>query len=422
MSAYDIVFGRYTDSFKSDEQVHHWKLATEEYQKQNFLNAYDHFFRYLLDTNKQNVKWSKQGDRYVFEIQQGSKYIKGEADAQKIVAEAKIASFDKLNMAWSRRLLEMNYAALRHSRYAIKDNTIVLRFDSSSLDGSPEKLYHAFKEVAKKSDKQDDLLLAEFEELHPIDSFRIDYSEKEKETRYTFLQSWIEETTAKASELSYGDSNVIASYMLLNLAFKIDYLITPQGKIMSILEQLQQHFVFNPYENPQQRNKQMIHYFKQIQSLDKEAVKAEIYKTNATFGLTQPTNHESLVLMLKEENEIMEQMVNSPKSLATNHLEYIAQYAMFNFSLRKPTRLLLNLLIELINTDYVKALGGRPIYVDKGKLEQNSLQKILKNVQEEAQKKHPAFKIDAKSLNYDSVYDFGYTLLGAVKELDYQSN
>lgn len=421
MPAYDIVFGRYTDSFKSDEQVYHWNSASKEFNERNFLKAYEHFFNYLLDDKKQNVQWEKVNDRFLFTIQQGSKFIKGEANNEKITAEARIARFDGLNMAWTRRLLEMNYS-LRYSRYAIQDNNIVLKFYSSALDGSPEKLYYAIKEVALRSDKQDDLLLAEFKDLQAIDHYRLDFKEDKKEVRYTFLSNWIRTTIEKVQQISALQPASSASYLLLNLAYKIDYLITPQGKVMSVLERIQQQYMFGMFDNATERNNHIIRLFQHILNLDKESVKSEMYHVNATFGLTQPTGHESLISLLTEEEKSMKWHAESKnKEFSLNHIEYIAQYAMFNFGLRQPSRLLLNLLIELINTDYIRALGERPLYVDEtGKLDQNNLQKIIRSIQDEAQKKHPAFKLDIKALDFNSVYDFGYSLLSQIKEIDYK--
>ena len=56
------------------------------------------------------------------------------------------------------------------------------------MDASPYKLYFAFKEVATKADKLDDLLIDEFEVLHHTDeSLLLHSSEQEKEVKYQFI-------------------------------------------------------------------------------------------------------------------------------------------------------------------------------------------------------------------------------------------
>ena len=81
---------------------------------------------------------------------------------QKLRCSARIAKGEQLNVGLLRRLIEHNYG-LKYSRYALDaEGYITIVFDTFLLDGSPYKLYYALKEIATHADKQDDLLISEF--------------------------------------------------------------------------------------------------------------------------------------------------------------------------------------------------------------------------------------------------------------------
>ncbi|MEL6987283.1 MAG: hypothetical protein AAGK97_05585, partial [Bacteroidota bacterium] len=159
----EFLFGRYTDAYKKDEQYDYWDKSLEEFEAENYFESYRLFFKYLKDPEKDNVKFWEENGKQFFEVLQGSKKIEGEINQKKFKAVAKIAKTDSLNIGFLRRLIEQNYG-LKYSRFALDDDDdIAMVFDSYLIDGSPYKLYYALKEVAVNADKQDDVLVDEFE-------------------------------------------------------------------------------------------------------------------------------------------------------------------------------------------------------------------------------------------------------------------
>ncbi len=51
----DIPFGRYTDAFKSDDQVAAWNRSIELFDKGEHLNAYGEFLVYLRDDSLKSL-------------------------------------------------------------------------------------------------------------------------------------------------------------------------------------------------------------------------------------------------------------------------------------------------------------------------------------------------------------------------------
>jgi len=416
-----VRFGRYSDSFKSEKQVSFWNKANESFDKKEYLQSYEKFFKYLTDDHQKNVKVEKNGEDIHFEIFQGSKNIKGLANKDKFVAEANVATFDKLNVVIMRRLLEMNYS-LRYSRYAINGNKICLKFDTSSLDSTPEKLYHALKEVATRSDKQDDLLLHEFSSLAPIDDSHVEKpNAQDQETKYAFLLKWISETLEIIENLDRNRFEGCISYLLLNLAYKIDYLLTPQGKLTDELEQLHHVFFTNFQTSKVERNNMMIKTLEKIVDRDKAKLLPEFYVVKATFGITSPTANKSVVQMLNEELKGIEwYKKNNQLQLVLNHLEYIAQYALFNYGLHSPSRSLFALVVELVNTDYLAAFGHKTLTgkSDK-KLNAPLIQKRLKLIIANGKEKYKELSLNMSKLKYGSKTEFIESLYLEMIELKY---
>jgi len=198
----NIKFGRYSDSFKNEQQVEKWRDALEEFKQKEYLSAYRHFFTYLRDDAADNVKIIDENDTINFDVFQGSKKISGIADVNRVTAEVRVVKSNKLNVAFMRKLMEKNYS-LKYSRFALDDNnTVFMKFTTTAESGSPEKLYYALKEVAIQADKLDDLLINEFSTLEQVDTGHIKpLSEQELNAKIKWLRKYIEDSKTIISNM-----------------------------------------------------------------------------------------------------------------------------------------------------------------------------------------------------------------------------
>ncbi|NJN35650.1 MAG: hypothetical protein HC817_16695 [Saprospiraceae bacterium] len=226
--------------------------------------------RYIRDEREDNVRWADENSGVRFEILQGSKRISGFADARQVHAEAKIAHAKELGVAFMRRLVEANYA-LEYSRFALDDdNNLIIKFDSSTLDGSPYKLYFALKEIAVNADKQDDLLLDEFSAvLTPLEmGSKREISESDKKVKHDFIKQKLQ---VVFDELEKGSLNVEKypggiSYLLLATIYKTDYLTTPEGFVMETFERAHRIYFNKDNKTMNQRNSLIIKELEKIKS------------------------------------------------------------------------------------------------------------------------------------------------------------
>lgn len=418
---YKIVFGRYTDSFKSKEQVAYWNKALELGVQGKYLESYEQFFSYLLDPAEDNVLLRKSKDSFGFTIYQGSAEIVGEATANRLIAEVVLAQFEKPNLAVMRRLLEKNYS-LRYSRYAIQDNKLILKFDAAFEDAGPEKLYFALKEVAVRADKEDDLLITDFRQLNPIKNAPKVANTTDASVKYDFLKKWISETLIKSEQLEhYRDEKSIA-YLMAKLALRIDYLLTPQGKLMESNEKVLQHFMMGFLGNLTSSIDKMTAIWEDVLRRDKDILLAELYNTKATFGLANATAHSSVIELINgEQPKLNTYIEKNKKEQALNHLEYIALYALFNYGMRLPTRQILNLLVEICNRPFVEKIPNRRSFYEgkTDQLNEDVIIALLKEIEDGAQKEHPGFALYTKELNFENVLRFGSSLLDMIKRIKY---
>lgn len=422
-----IKFGRYTDSYKQKQQYEAWEDALNKFEEQDYLGSYNALFRYLRDENEDNVRWLEENGSIKFEILQGSKRVTGTANAQKFVAEARIVYADNLGIAVMRRLVESNYV-LEYSRYGLdNDNNLVIKFDSSSLDGSPYKLYYALKEVAASADKQDDLLLDEFGvHLKPIDTgSKADLPEAEKEAKYDFIIQKIDSvlTEIDSKKLDREKYPGGISYLLLDAAYRIDYLTSPEGFLMETIERMHRSFFSAEEKNMVLRNVGLRKELEKVKSRSKSLLISELYATTSTFGILVPKQHDALVSLIDGELSNMDWYeANKHEAFAMAIPGYIVGYALFSFALPKPERALLAYYYAVLEPTLFASLGFTPTYYNSQtrQFDQKAIKIGIKEIVDSHLATFPKLAPDYTSLDFKAPTKFARSYLLMLKNLDFE--
>lgn len=422
-----IKFGRYTDSYKQKQQYEAWEDALNKFEEQNYLSSYDALFRYLRDENEDNVRWVEENGSIKFEILQGSKRVTGTANAQKFVAEARIVYADNLGVAVMRRLVESNYV-LEYSRYGLdNDNNLVIKFDSSSLDGSPYKLYYALKEVAASADKQDDLLLDEFGvHLKPIDmGSKADLPEAEKEAKYNFVIQKIESVLTEIDSKKLDGEKYPGgiSYLLLDAAYRIDYLTSPEGFLMETIERMHRSFFSAEEKNMVLRNVGLRKELEKIKIRPKALLISELYATTSTFGILLPKQHDAVVSLIDGElSNMVWYEANKHEAFAMAIPGYIVGYALFSFALPKPERVLLAFYYAVLEPTLFASLGFTPTYYNSQTriFDQKAIKTAIKEIVDNHLEAYPKLAPDYASLDFKTPAKFARSYLLMLKNLDFE--
>ncbi len=420
----NVHFGRYSDSYKSAEKVEVWDKALSYFEENRYLDCYKQFFIYLRDEQEENVECYEDNGQLVFELYQGSKKITGFANDEQLRAEAKIAYSESLNVGFMRRLIEKNFE-LKFSRFALDgNNNIVIVFDTYTLDGSPYKLYHALKELAVNADKQDDLLLDEFNMLQPVDVSHLKpLPQDEKEVKYHYIKQEIEATLEEMNNGSLDKNQYPRgiSVLLLDLIYRLDYLTKPEGYMMESLERMHRQYFAQDGQSLIQKNQMLYKLLSSLMERPKDEFFKEMYRVKATFGITDPINHDRVVDFIDSELDSMDWYKdNKHLKTALAIPGYIIGYCMFYYAVPRPVRELFHLFYEITNPKYFKSLGFSDIYFDTqtDTFNKKSIRRAIDQIASRNRKNYPKLNPAVASLSFRSPLDFAKSYLLLVRNLN----
>jgi hypothetical protein len=422
-AAPDVTFGRYTDAYKTEAQQKAFERSLELFDGGKHLEAYREFMFYLKDNQLNNITWQEEDGALHFEFWQGSQRITGLANGEKVKAESKIAIAGDLNVGFLRRLMEANFN-LKFSRFALApDNALAILFDTYVADGSPYKLLYALRELAIHADKQDDLLLDEFKSLSPAQERSYgDIPEPEKEVKYNFIRREIESVFAEIDKAK-PDPNTYPgtyAYLLLALAFKLDYLVRPEGFMMDAMEKVHGIYFAKNDRPPQVKVTNIRKELQKLLERPKEAFFKEMYRTRSTFGINPAVNHDNIVSLIEGEMPNIEwPMQQNHEALALAVPQYIAGFALFHYAPPKPDRELFHLFFQIMEAGFFRELGFAIPYTDEnGRLNKSEILSAIKNIAERNRYQFQRLRPDTNRLDFASPVLFAKSFLLMVKELN----
>jgi len=420
----NIKFGRYSDSYKSTEQYDEWDKALVSFQRGKYLDCYRSFFKFLKDEEEGNLEYWEEGHGIRFEFIQGSKKIGGFADRKKFKAETKVVKVEELELDFMQRLIEANFD-LKYSRYALdNENNIAMVFDTHTLDGSPYKLYFALKELATKADKQDDLLVEEFESLTFAEISHLKgIPEPEKEAKYQFIQSKITEVFDELKSGVWDEQEYpgAVAYLFLNLTYKLDYLTKPEGFMMESLERIHRLYFSNNQPNTDDKNAILKWEFNNLLQRSKSDFFKGMYEVPATFGITSPVNHDKIATFIDVELPNMDwYQEQGYDAIAEAIPGYIIGYSLFYYAVPVPDRDLFHLYFKIIEPTYFQSLGFEASYYNPktNKFNSKIIKRTIKMITVSHKNQYPQLSPAVGSLNFDSVAQFAKSYLLMIKDLD----
>jgi hypothetical protein len=424
-SAPDIRFGRYTDAYKTEAQQAAWLRALQRFEEQQPLEAYRCMLEFMRDDALDNVLWTEDEKGLHFEFRQGSRRVTGQATAALVRVESRIAWVDEQKVGFMRRLVEMNYK-LRYARYALTpDNCLAIVFDSSTRDGSPFKLVQAFMELSINADKQDDILIEEFKTLRPVAeaTHTIPLPDNERKIKVKYLRSEIADVMA-ALEQGQPDPNRYPGgyvYLLLGTAFRLDYLVRPEGTVMDLLEKVFRTYFTKDDRNPATKVEAMKKLFQRITERSDETLAAELYDTVSTFGINPSSGHDRIQSLLDSElpkvNWHIEQ--KHPEILQMSILRYAVGYALYHCTPPPPDRDLLHLFFRITEHRFFTDLGYKENFrTPDYQLNKQAIEQEIKRIVQHWGSKYPKLRPNLAILDYTALPLFARSYLMMVRGLD----
>lgn len=419
-----ISFGRYSDNNKTIAKTNRWTDADNLYKEKKYYQSIEAFFDYLRDDAADNVTLQGNSAAFNFQVHQGSKIVRGTGDSSHLYAEVSLAKMPQPSVAVMRRLLEQNFL-LYYSRYSLDGDRLCMRFDSDIETANPNKLYYALKELATKADKQDDQLVQDFSSLQQLDA---DHTEPipgaEMETKFAFMQKWIAETLDYIKTLDADKFSGGISYLLLVLAFRIDYLISPEGSFRIELEKIPIVYFAKDEKPATEKNESMIAGFQALQAKSKEEFARSLYRTRSCFALGVPQVHKTIAEGINAANtNMIWYRDNNYHYIGQQICEYGIAYCQYSYSLPKPLSELFLVLMRVNYADFFTSLGYTEEYFDSFRKRFNDRLIIdkINNIITTWKIKYPLLDIKTQELSFDSLLNFNYSFTRALELLNFDA-
>jgi hypothetical protein len=418
-----IPFGRYSDNNKPVEKVDRWNEAESLFKEKKVHDSITAFFDYLRDETTGNVEHTRNatGNGGTFQFYQGSKIIRGNYDDKSFRAEVALAAMPQPSVPVMRRLLEMNFT-LYYTRYTLNETKLGMRFNSDIATTNPSKLYYGLKELATKADKQDDLLVQDFTALLPVDTEHItDIPEAEKEVKYRWMQFWIKETidlieTVDADKYSGG-----VAYLLLALAYRIDFLIVPEGKLLLALEKIVDIYFKKDDRPVTEKNQDMVEEFHKLQARTREEVFPYLFRSRYTFSIVLPQTHKTISDAIYNANQnINWYRENKHYDIGAKISEYGFAYCQYSYSLPRPLTEYFQLFLMVNYPNYFRELGFTITLTDAatGAINGDEVLKGVEAIENHWSSKYPFMKMRPDKLRYDSLLSFNQSFTGEIEFLN----
>jgi hypothetical protein len=418
------VFGRYSDNNKTVQKTRKWAESDQLFKEGKILESLAAFLDYLNDDAVQNVSFSVENKVLEFTLFQGSKQIRGSCDGIRFTAETDLALMPQPSVPVMRKLLEQNFH-LYYCRFALINEKLCMRFDSEAQSANPNKLYYALKELTIKSDKLDDWLLLDFSALQPLETGSITpLSDTEKEVKFRFLQQWIRETLEQIEPLDVEKMGGGIAHVLLNLIYRIDYLLVPEKKLLLDIEDMVSRFFTEDEKPVTEKNKALINALRKLADTKKETVIECLFRSKFTFSVAAPQPHKVTADTIYASNQnMLWYKDNQLPHIAQQISEYGLGYCQYNYSLPAPVTELYHILMRVRYSDFFDALGYRDqLYqTEAQQFNQPFIELAINSVSQKWKNKYPQLAFPVEQLRYENLMLFTHSFTAAVESLNTES-
>lgn len=414
-----MQFGHYVDANKSKEQLAKWDEAVSLHGKKSYKDAFVAFLGYLGDASVENVTWKYQGSDVHFTMEQGSKMIRGIHNGETVEVVSYLATFEQAPIAVMRQLLGSNFL-LRYTKFAIDENKIGIYYHSAARDSSPTKMYHAFKEICLTADRQDDMITEEFEGLTPVDvAHKQPVDEKIAELKYAAWQKWAADTLSFVNLQDKQSFSGIISYSLLNLFYKTDYLLSPQGHFADELNRIQGIYWNKADTRPNpDKNDDLIRNLKQLLEKPKSYFTNSFYPVKATFGLVTAASAQTVADYISDCLKNTDWYVqNRHPQMEAIIYEYTSSYCLFHYGMYPVHYKLFNLHMQIMNEELFRQFGFPVPYITNGNLVPNEIINEINAIIQEEKANFPLLNIITANLKFGSLLEFHYSFLSEIRFL-----
>ncbi|MBU3676794.1 MAG: YbjN domain-containing protein [Chitinophagaceae bacterium] len=419
----DYRFGRYSDNNKSAIQTRTWYEAERLFREKRYPEAFGALLFYMRDPNEKNIEFSLEGDAYRFMLFQGTKRVDGILDSEGLKATVKLVAMPEANKPVMRRMLDAN-ADLYYSRYALKDGILCLMMDLPLDMCSPGKIYFGLKEMAIRADQQDDLLLDEFSNLKMADALQQHpFTEKESTVKYHYFEYWLKHCLEQVEEMPADSFSGGIGYSLMALLYRIDYLVSPEGKLMHLLDEgIARYWASREELSAVERNQTLKALLMKMAEIPKDTVLKGFYRNTATFALSAAVPYQRVIDHVQEaRNTALWFHQNGYTEVAYRVQEYGLLFSLYTFSMPKPYADIVRLFMHINFPAFFDELGFANKFIRGEQCQMEAIQTSIDHIVQSARERYPKFSVDWGELPSNNRLHVNSALMQAIENLNFEN-
>ncbi len=333
-----LRLGRYSDAYKSAEQLKAWDRSMGHYANGDYAKSFLHFLQYLRDPVEQNIHWMQDRDGGLsFELLQGSRRVSGWLGVPFCEAVTTIGICKTIPEGLMRELLEVN-DQLQFCHYGLEqDGRIILRWSSKATETDPYRLFQALRELSIQADKIDDLLVTRYAEVEPLYEPHIqEYPKAENQIRIKWLRqkaadllSWYVRDRDLHDQYPGG-----LAYALLAFLYKIEFLLCPQGQLREEIENAHRAYFLESALDARTRMQRLLATIERAVARTDDELQTEFYKVVTTFGMVQPISYHRISSQIQAELNQFDAYDQGNSSVYAPYItSFVIGYGLFNYAL-----------------------------------------------------------------------------------------
>ncbi len=418
-----LQFGHYSDNNRTPKQKSLWGDAEKLFEAGKYMESVETLLRYLDDPREQAVSWTTDEEGVLhFRIAQGSSLVKGTFDGHFIHACVPLARSENPGTAVMRRLLELNYE-LRFTSVGLDEKGIFyFVFDTLAATASPYKVYEGLQELALKSDRQDDSLLADFSDLKPMPRAPVEQiSDKELETKWKAFQRWIQHSLDLAASFDNDTYAGAIAHIYLCTIYKLDFLLSTDGRLMLELERISGLY-WKQKEGTALvlRNQQMRTALTALLEWTQEDLRTSLHRTRSAFSLTDNPRPEKMrdnILTALRDADTYK--ARQQWELALKLIAFGPLYNRYLYSLPDVVSDLTLLLCAVLHPHYFADLGLKQAFFDTetNKLASGLIKATVRALVASAKEAFPNLSFDLSKVDFSDRYSFCNTFAAQLAQM-----
>ncbi|MDQ7067031.1 MAG: hypothetical protein Q9M40_02925 [Sulfurimonas sp.] len=421
-----LRFGRGINASLAPDEEELFKKSHEAFEKNDILNAYEFFFKSLINftnnSSNENIVLNKTDKELHFEIYQGLAKISGTVTPETLYAQIDIIHTAESTVAIKRYLLERNYQ-LTYVNYFSDESSIKLKLYQDNISLSPQKIFFPLRELALNGEHDKEHIKSEFSNIKLQDTDHLEkVDEKQLKVKYKYLMLWIEELEQKVLTLPSNDNTGMQSFLYLNILFKIDYLFSIKCKISHKLSKKLLEYFSNENSTLESKNEELQKYTLELKKLTYEEFSKSFYNAKYTFDPIDKSSYDEIVLFINEsQNKIRWYKNNRYSQVIPTVYNYIAFYSLYNYGMNSVLKALFHILVEVQNSSFFKDLDCDELYnTQTKKFSKRSILNKIKKIEQESTQVYTSLNIPSESLNFSSLDEFSNSYYIMLKNLDFE--